>query len=548
MKSIKQIVILLFGFWSNHSYAQQKDVIQLTAAFDKILSEQFKNNETGAVALVAKNGQVIYSKAFGMSNLELNTPMHTDNVFRIGSVTKQFTAIAILQLMEQGKLNLQDDITKFIPDYPVSGYHITIEHLLTHTSGIANKTDMTGDMGRLDLKPTEMIGHFKDQPMKFAPGTNYSYSNNGYFLLGYIIEKITGKTYAEYLDEHFFKPLGMTNSLYADDIRIIKNRASGYTSGVHGFENASPLSMTQPYAAGSIQSTVLDLFKWHKAVHSYKLVKKETLEKALTKYKLTDGKEITYGYGWRLGWVYDSPSTWHGGLINGFMSMVNYLPKEDVFVAVFSNCDCNSPEIVTSRLAAIASGKPYEYKEIAVRNSVLQEYIGVYENQKGQQRIITVSENRLYSQIGRGPKANLKAYQKDMFFFDPIVTIEFSRNKKGEIDKTTSKNLGGNDVWHKTNKPIPDENGIKVEEKILETYIGQYEVTPDFSFSITKEQGKLFLHATGQEKVEIFAETATKFFLKINDAQIEFVKDNTGKLTKAILTQGGRQTDAKKIK
>jgi hypothetical protein len=277
------------------------------------------------------------------------------------------------------------------------------------------------------------------------------------------------------------------------------------------------------------------------------LIKKETLDKALTKYKLTDGKESAYGYGWRLGFVYGSPSVWHGGLVNGFMSMEIYLPNEDVFVAIFSNCDCNSPESIASRLAALAAGNPYEYKEIPVANDRLQEYTGVYENHKGQQRIITVSENKLYSQMGRGPKANLKAYQKDRFFFDPIVTIEFSRNKKGEIEKAVSKNLNGNDDWIKTNKPIPDPNGIKVDEKILETYVGKYEVTADFSFTITREQDRLFLQATGQEKLEMFAETQTKFFLKVNDAQIEFVKDNPGKVIKAILNQGGKQTDARRI-
>jgi CubicO group peptidase (beta-lactamase class C family) len=166
----KQTIILALGLWFNLTYAQQKNDQQITEGFDKILSEQFKADEPGATVLVARRGEVIYKKAFGMANLELNVPMKADNVFRIASITKQFTAVAILQLMEQGKLDLQDEITRFIPDYPTSGYKITIEHLLTHTSGIANNTDMPDYMGRIDLKPTEMIDHFKSQPMKFAPG------------------------------------------------------------------------------------------------------------------------------------------------------------------------------------------------------------------------------------------------------------------------------------------------------------------------------------------------------------------------------------------
>jgi CubicO group peptidase (beta-lactamase class C family) len=548
----KQIIMLALGLAVHLASAQQKSDGQLAADFDKMLSGQFRASETGATVLIARKGEIIYTKAFGMANLELGVPMQPDHVFRIGSITKQFTAIAILQLMEQGKLDLQDSITRFIPDYPMQGNNITIEHLLTHTSGIQDYAAMkdTVQRAKMDFKPNEMTNYFKNQPMRFASGSKWEYSNSNYFLLGYIIEKITGKTYAEYLEEHFFRPLHMTRSLYADDIKIIQNRAGGYSHGENGVENASPLSMTQPYAAGAIQSTVADLFKWHQAVHTYKLVKKETLDKAWAKYKLTNGTATAYGYGWRLGYVYDSPSVWHGGLINGFITMEMYLPREEVFVAVFSNCDCNSPVEITSRLAAIAAGTPTEYKEILANNTVLQGYAGVYENQKGQQRILTVSGSQLHSQIGRGPKSNLKAYQKDLFFFadNAMVTIGFLRNKKGQIEKLIAKNPNGNDTWNKTDKPIPSENGMKVNEQLLDAYVGSYEVTPEFIFSVAKEQGRLFLIASEQEKLEMFAETETRFFLKVNDAQFEFAKDDSGKVTKAILNQGGRRAEAKKIK
>lgn len=548
----KHTLIIVFGLLFNLSYAQQKDATQLGAHFDKILSKQFKTNEPGATALVSRNGQIIYKKAFGMANLELNVPMQVDNVFWVASIGKQFTAVAILQLMEQGKLNLQDEITKFIPDYPTQGNKITIEHLLTHTSGIHNFSGMKDPEKKLalDCTPNEVIDFFKNLPMRFSPGTKWEYSNSGYFLLGYIIEKITSKPYSEYLEENFFKPLGMTNSLFANSKRIINNRVGAYSYSDNGFENSRPLNATIIYSAGAIQSSVEDFYKWQQAVHSFKLVKKETLDKAFTRYKLTDGKETDYGYGWKLGSVYESPSIWHGGGIEGFGAMEIYLPEEDVFVAVFTNCDCNYPKDIASRLAALAIGKPYEYKEIPIENAILQGYIGLYENQKGQQRIITVSENQLYSQLGRNPKSKLKAYQKDKFFFDDnaMQTIEFSGNKKGGIEKLITKKLDGNEVWNKANKPMPSENGIKVDGKILETYVGEYEIPSVFTFSVTKEQHRLFLQATGQEKLEMFAETETKFFLKVNDAQLEFVKDSIGKVTKAILKQGGRETDAVKIK
>ncbi len=456
----KVILFLTFGFLFQLAVAQQKDDKQLAADFDKLLSEQFKTNETGATALVARNGQVIYRNAFGMANLELNTPMQVDNVFRIGSITKQFTAVAILQLMEQGKLSLQDEITKFIPDFPMNGHKITIEHLLTHTSGIQSYTGMKDFEERmtLDMKPTEMINYFKNQPMEFAPGFKFNYNNSGYFLLGYIIEKITGKTYPQYVEENFFKPIGMTNSFYGSDSKIIKNRAGAYEKDSTGFINAPFLSMTQPYSAGSIQSTVADLFKWHQAVHAYKLVKKESLNKAFTKYKLTNGKETTYGYGWGLGNIQESPTIEHGGGINGFLTMAIYLPKEDVFVAVFSNCGCNPPMDVATKMAALTIGKPYEFKEIPAENALLQGYTGIYETENGEQLLMTMAENQLYAQQDGRPKDKIKAYQKDKFFFENFMTtMEFSRNNKGEIEKITTKGRRGNEVWRKTNKPIPTE-------------------------------------------------------------------------------------------
>lgn len=548
----KLLLILPFAALFCFVSAQQRDDRQLTAAFDKLLSEQFKSNETGAAALVSKNGKIVYKKAFGLANVELNVPMQSDNVFRIGSITKQITAVAILQLMEQGKLNLQDEITKFIPDYPTQGTKITIEHLLTHTSGIRNFSTIrdTVQFGRLDQSPKQMINHFKNQPMRFAPGTRWEYSNSGYFLLGYIIEQITGMSYAQYIEEKFFKPLGMNNSLYANDIRIVKNRAAGYAKPDKVLENASFVSLTQPYAAGSVQSSVEDLFKWQQAVQSYKLIKKETLDKAWSRYILTDGNPTSYGYGWRQGYIQGSASLWHGGLIQGYMTMAMYLPEQDVFVTVLTNCECNSPVDITAKLAALAIGKPYEASAITLDKNILQGYAGVYENKEGQLRIITLSGDQLYAQTGRSPKSLIKAVKKDQFFFenDAMTTMDFIRNSKGEVEQLITKSRTMIETWSKTNKPIPSEDGIKLDEKILDTYVGVYEITPEFGFTIIREKDRMFVQATGQEKFEIFAETETKFFVKINDAQMEFLKDASGKVIKVALLQGGRKNEARKVR
>jgi len=552
MKQIILTFLLVSGHFVNTTMAQTNVDKQLSTKFDQLLSEQFKNNEPGGTALVSRKGQIIYKKAFGMANIELNIPMQTENIFRIGSISKQFTAVAILQLMEQGKLGLQDEITKFIPDYPTHGHKITIEHLLTHTSGIKSYTGMKDfdAISRLDKKPEELITFFKNQPMEFAPGTKWNYNNSGYFLLGYIIEKVSGKTYPEYVEENIFKPLGMSNSYYGSDSRIIKNRAAAYSKNENEFVNAEPLSMTLPYAAGSLQSTVDNLYKWNQAIHTYKLVKKESLDKAFTPYVLSDGKKTDYGYGWSLDNIQGSPAIQHGGGIPGFLTMGIYLPKEDVFVAVFSNCDCKSPDEVAVKLAGLAIGKPFEYNEIKSDSTAMKQLTGVYEMEGNEeQRYITFSDGKLFSQRNKLTKFNIKPYEKDKYFFESMMnTIEFVRNKSGDVEKLIFKGRSEPTVWFKTNKPIPVIMEIDVDERILDTYCGDYELGPNFILTVTREKNQLITQATGQGKIEIFAETETKFFVKVMDAQIEFVKGESGKVEKLILTQGGRKMDAKKIK
>ncbi|MVM29033.1 serine hydrolase [Spirosoma sp. HMF4905] len=425
------------------TFAQPQTDTQLSTQFDKLLAEQFKPDSSGCTALVARKGKVIYQKAFGMANIELNVPMRPDHVFRIGSITKQFTAVAILQLMEQGKLSLQDEITRFIPDYPTQGKKITVEHLLTHTSGIKSYTDMKEfeTIMKNDMTPTELIDFFKNQPMEFEPGTQWKYCNSGYFLLGYIIEKVSGKPYPQYLDDVFFKPLGMTSSYYGDNAKLIKNRASGYQAGKDGVDNASYLSMTQPYAAGAIVSTVGDLWKWHQAVHSYKLVKKETLDKAFTRYKLRDGKLTDYGYGWGLGTIKGSPTIAHNGGINGFLTSGTYLPREDVFVAVFSNSTAKDPGEIAERIAALALGKPFP-AERKVASNVLDDYVGVYEGPFGANPkttfTITKEDNQLFEELTGGIKMPIYPETETKFFFKAMDSqLEFIRDASGKVVKRT---------------------------------------------------------------------------------------------------------------
>ena len=321
---------------------------------DSILNAKYPSNTTRAVFLIAEKGKIKYKKAFGLANLELNVPMNSDNIFEIGSMTKQFTAISILMLEEQGKINLDDDITKFIPDYPTKGHRTTVHSLLTHTSGIKDFTRVKGlnDIASKDLKPIELIDFFKSEPMDFLPGEQFKYNNSGYIILGYIIEKVTGSSYANFVEEQIFKKLKMNSSQYASHSKVIPNRASGYQYK-KGYINSRNISFNLPYASGSLMANVNDMYIWQEAIKNNLLINKETTQKAFTNYTLINGKFINYGYGWHIKSKNDLLSVEHGGSIFGFKSMGVYLPDFDVYVIGLTNCDGNSPTAVTREIAEI---------------------------------------------------------------------------------------------------------------------------------------------------------------------------------------------------
>ncbi|SEL48662.1 CubicO group peptidase, beta-lactamase class C family [Maribacter orientalis] len=342
------ITVLSLNFQSM-GYAQNLTKI------DSLLQEKYSGNTPGATFLISKNGSVIYKKAFGLANLELNVPMKTNNVFKIGSMTKQFTAISILMLMEKGKLNLDDEITKFIPDYPTNGNKITIHHLLTHTSGIKDYTKVKGlnAISQKDLTPLELIDFSKNEPIDFVPGEKYEYNNSGYVILGYIIEKITGQSYANFVEEQIFKKLKMTASQFASQREVIQNRASGYQKN-DNYINRMDFSLTLAYSVGGLMSTVDDMFKWQEAIKNNFLISKETTKKAFTNYTLNNGEHTNYGYGWHIKTINKNQTFEHGGAVWGFKSMGVYFPDLDIYVIGLTNCLCNSPTKLTREIAELA--------------------------------------------------------------------------------------------------------------------------------------------------------------------------------------------------
>ncbi len=518
------------------------------AVIDKLISDVYKPGEPGAALLIAEKGKVVYRKAFGMADLELNVPMKPEMVFEIGSMTKQMTAVAVLMLMEEGKLSLQDEITKYIPDYPVQGHKITIHHLLTHTSGIKSYTSMQEwqPLWRNDMTPEEMIDLFKNQPMDFAPGEHYLYNNSAYFMLGYVIEKASGMSYGKFLKERIFKPLKMNNSYYGSHEQIIQGRASGYQKK-EDFVNAEYLSLTQPYAAGSVMSNVDDLLTWQMAVRDNKLVKKETMQLAFTDYRLNDGKPIHYGYGWGLNDINGSPTIEHSGGIFGYTTNGIWLPEEDVYVVMLTNRDDIGPGDISTRVAAIAIGKPYPSagSSVSLSQDVLRSLEGVFEFEDGSVRKFFVEDGQLMSQKQGSAKFRLIPLSENLFSYEnSFSTVEFSTmaGKRKAVFKNRIDAFTG----ELSDKKIAENAEISLSPEQMKAFVGVYEVQPGFSLTFTLEDGHLMTQATGQEKFEVFPSSENTFFLKVVDARIEFQRNAEGVVDALMLYQGGAEIRAVK--
>ncbi len=545
---MRSILLFLAAAAFSLSSAQSPPTIA-NKEMDALLAEHFEGaNAPGACILVSKAGQVIYRRATGASDLA--QPLATDAIFRIGSITKQFTAMAILQLVQEGKLNLTDELQGHM-DFPKKAWPITIEQLLTHTAGIPNYTDLpsfTPENYGKDVGLAEVIATFKDLPLEFEPGTKWSYSNSGYVLLGALVERISGMSWEMYMGEQFFGPLGMARSSASSANGQLPGEALGYQKGEKGWERAAPLSMTWPHGAGAIRSTVDDLFAWNTAVMTSKLVPAELLAKAHTDHKLNDGSATHYGYGWNFQNVQGSPTIEHNGGINGFTSASLYVPKEDIYVAVLCNAETNAAEALAPQLAAIAMGKPYAgATTMDVPMEELKGFQGVYLSPDSVKRYITADEQGLHAQREGSTKRDLVCFAPDSFMYKGDVTTLTFRRQDGKVTGARLLSRSQDEPLVLTALPLPVRTEVKLDAKVLKKYAGEFELKPGFSITFRADGDKLFGKATGQPEFELFAEGPNKFFLKVVDARIEFYPEANGSVKRMKLFQGG-EMEGKRIK
>jgi len=430
---------------------KDKDMNKTSHELDLYILELTKLNKFSGSVLVAKDNKILLSKSYGSANYELNVPNTPQTKFRIGSITKPFTAIAIMQLQDKGLLNVTDTLNKYIPDYP-NGNEITIHHLLTHTSGIPSFTGFADFDKTVSVLPNtleKLIESFKNKNLEFKPGEKFNYNNSGYVLLTYIIEKVSGKSYEEFIKENILIPANMTDTGVDNNDKIVKNRAAGYSFNDNQTINAAYTDMSWPRGAGNLYSTIEDLYKFDRALYTENLLKQDS-------YKLMHTPFINdYCYGWGTKKICDHVFFGHGGGISGFLASFIRFPDNNICIIILSNYEFAPIEEMTVALSSIIFGCPYEF-----------------------------------------PKERIE---------------------------------------------------IKVDTKIYDDYVGEYELNPEFHIKIFKENNRLFTLASGQPKFEIYPEDTDLFFLKVANAQIKFIRDKENKVTELIIKQNGEKI-AKKIK
>lgn len=543
----------LLGFGCSEGGPAKKTTGRVAAQIDALLSRTFSPGAPGGVVLAVHRGEVVFRKAYGSANIELGVPMQPEHVFRLGSVTKQFTAVAILQLAEAGRLRLDDDITTYVPGLQTRGHTITLEHLLSHTSGLPNITDQPAWQStiREALTLEQQLAFINDRPALFAPGTDWAYSNTGYRLLGEVIERASGQSYAAYVQERIFKPAGMTHSAFDVARRVTPRRAAGYTVDSDGaVANADFASMAQPHGAGALMANVDDLRKWNDALAAGKLLGRELLQRAHTAVRLADGRDTSCGFGWHVSFTAGHRTLEHSGGTYGFNTHALSLPDAGLYVVALFNSDRPklSPVVACTQIAEIILG-PTGALAVTVPAETLQRYAGVY--RAPHEKIAFAVEGEAFAVKDQSGRSFPLVAISDSQFFAPTIQMRYAfdddpdRAGRQRVRLLPRGRIERFATW--IDEPLLNPV-VDVPVVILDRYAAVYEVNPGFTLTVRRDGHGLTAQATGQPVTHLTAESQTRFRLKEVPAVLEFKTDEAGAVTGVVLTQGGRETEARRVK
>src|SRR3954452_196079 len=534
MKTIWRAAVLLFV--ASSSAAQD------AARMEDVVQTYVRDNTFMGAVLVARASDVMLSKGYGSANLEWNIPNTPTTKFRLGSITKQFTAASILLLEERGKLRLDDPIKKYLPDAPAGWDAITIFNLLTHTSGIPNFTGLPEDktLQLVNTPVAKTIAAVRDKPLDFAPGEKMSYSNSGYLVLGYVIERITGGSYEKFVTDNIFTPLGMKDSGYDSNTAIIARRAAGYTPSPTGPVNAGFVHMSIPHAAGALYSTTEDLLRWEQGLFGGKLLSTTSLAKLTTPFK------SDYALGVMVQTAGGRKVVQHAGGIEGFNTFLAYYPDDKLTVAVLANINGEAPTHIAAKLATLAHGgvvqTTAERKEIALPVATLSKYVGTYELAPGVNMTIRLAGDHLTTQLPGQAQFPIFAESQTKFFLKAVdAQVEFFTDASGAVTHAVMYQNGRERKVPRTSGTVaepPKHKETTLPSTTLAGYVGTYQLSANAELSVTLDGNQLKAQLTGQPAFPIFAESETLFFFKVVEATLEFQKDATGAVTAVRLRQG----------
>ncbi|MCF8260606.1 MAG: serine hydrolase [Melioribacteraceae bacterium] len=571
-KKALTILSLMLAFYIS-SYAQDK-----SEKIDKLVSAYSEYGLFSGTVLVADESGVNFEKAYGFANIEWNVKNDIETKFRIGSITKQFTALLILQLVEKGKISLEGTISDYLPYYRKDiGAKVTIHQLLNHTSGIPSYTSKPNFFTEISKKyynPKDfVIEHCSDDPT-FEPGSEWSYNNSGYFILGAILEEITGKAYADLAQEKIFEPLNMNSTGFDSHKEIIKKRATGYTKTPSGYENSDWIDMSLPYAAGSLYSTVGDLCKWDRSLYTDKLLSAKSRELMMTP-TLNE-----YGYGFVISSAPlangDSVKiVAHGGGINGFSTMIFRLVESKELIVALSNAPAANLNLMCMEIVKILNDLEYVLPKKPITDFFIQ-----YVKDEGSENLpdvfneikenasetYDISEGALnslgYTFLQKGDtdaaikifEINIKEYPNSFNVYDSMgeAFMEAGDNERAieyynKSLELNPRNDNAVTMLGKLGVEVEPVKDVEVAKEILETYVGEYQLMPNFILLVSLKDNQLMSRATGQPEFPVFPESETKFYFKVVQATIEFNRNENGEVESLTLVQNGRTMVAEKL-
>ncbi|MDJ0532849.1 MAG: serine hydrolase [Xenococcaceae cyanobacterium MO_207.B15] len=419
--------------------------------------------------LVSCGEELLLSKGFGMANLEHSIPNTPQTKFRLGSITKQFTASAILKLQEQNLLDVNNAIATYLPDYP-NGEQITVHQILNHTAGIPNYTSFEDFRAkkRIEMKLDELIADFSDRPLEFTPGDMFSYSNSGYMVLSKIIETISNQSYEDYLQQYIFKPLGMTNSGYDRHETILPHRASGYVSTGEEYQNAEFIDMSLPGGAGALYSTVEDIYKWERSLYTDAVLNKSSRDAMFAstiKIPTEENEPAYYGYGWFIDTQHSRHRISHDGGIDGFRTHFARYPDEQIAIVVLSNLQISPVAKMGKDIAGILWGESYELPKkrevIDLDPAIYETYVGQYKLEPSRSLppsvgelifTVTTESQRIYTQLTQQQVVEIFPESSTQFFPKVVdAQITFVTNDEGEVSHLILHQNGRDMVFNKIN-------------------------------------------------------------------------------------------------